>query len=269
VFISLYVINFVEIIFLSSTVYYFSLWLKKDKRHNLLLYFYCYCLLMIATYLLHLPTLNLFLLYTSPIALLLFIIFHQEQLQKNFITLVNTTKSHPKNTSEWLENLIRASLHGINSNKSLIVAIEQCSDVSPFVEPACSLAGDLSFDSLLLVIDSPHFDQNKILWCSYQGQLKGVNCALLTSQTTPIGTDIPAWQQYALLMTLKTDTIIFKTNIAQRTFDVVIKGTCTPNIPAHQILTFIKKYVPTSITAKGDYIHDQHNQTHHHEQSNH
>lgn len=236
-----YLKNILEILFFSGIIYFFSLWLKKDKRANLLFYFYAYAVIFSVTYFLNLSTIHLFLLYSSPFALLLFILLHQETLQRNFVTFTTSPSMTCTNNETWIENLIRICLHHMNNNVFLFVVIENQSDLKPFIHSNYLLQSPLSLELLLLVTESPHFDKGKLLWCTSNGKLVGVNSSwqLLTSlHGLP---SIPTWQQEALLMTLKTDTIVFKVNPANRCFEVILKGTLYETINAHQIVPFIKK----------------------------
>lgn len=269
----LFIKDLVEILFLSGAIYYFSLWLKKDRRHNLLVYFYAYCAIFLVANLLHLPTISAFLAYSSPLILILFIIFHQELLQRNFITLAKASVTISEEADEWLENIIRASLYAINNNKQLLCVIENHSDLKPFLDTPVIFNSPLQQNILMLLLDSNGFDAQKLLWCNTHGRLVGINCTWrITShdvwQSSQVK-ELPSWQQDALLMTLKTDTIVFKADPAKRTFDLITKGTLHENISAHHTLALIKKQLPQSQTIKGDLAHDSKNKKPLSEQSNH
>ena len=254
-----YIKSTFEILFFSSIVYYFSLWLKKDKRHNLLIHFYAYCGLFLIAGLLNLATIVTFLIYGAPIALMLFIIFHQELLQRNFITLKHTPIALQDESADWAEHLIRASLHAINNNKQLMCVIEHRSDLKPFLNTSLIFNSPIAQNLLTVLIDSNGFDQEKMIWCSTYGKLIGINASWNInhheSWQSPQVKELPSWQQDALLMTLKTDTIIFKANPSKRAFDLIVKGAVQENIPAHHLLALIKKQISSS--NKGDSTHDR------------
>ena len=235
-----------EIYFFSTIVYLFSVWLKSDKRHNLLLYFYTYCMVFALASFLDLSTIRLFLWYSCPVVFILFIIFHEEILQRNFVTLHNKQTLISPYCTHWLENLVRASLYTMNNNKSLYVVIENYSDLKPFMNSDYIFNSPLSLELLTLIVDSAHFDAHKIIWCNSQGKLIGINSSWSIAVPDETPHAIPSWQQEALLMTLKTDTIIFKVNIQDRNFDIVLKGTLYHTIQATQVVPFIKKHLPLS-----------------------
>ncbi len=268
-----YVKNALEILFFSTLVYYFSLWLKTDKRHNLLLHFYTYCIGFFLAFILDFSTISLFLLYSSPIILILFIVFHEEILQRNFVTLNNNQPVVCQYDGQWLENLIRISLLTMNNNKSLYVVIENNSDLKPFMSSDYIFNSPLSLELLMLITESSHFDSHKIIWCNSQGKLIGINSSWSFATASSVQNSVPSWQQEALLMTLKTDTIIFKVNTKDRNFEIVLKGTLYHTISAHQVVPFIKKHLPLSHIniQKGANNNDAHNvaQKLHNEQPNH
>lgn len=267
-----YIKDVIEIIFFTNVIYFFSLWLKKDTSHNLLIYFFSYCAMFCFATLLNLATVVTFLIYSAPIVLLLFIIFHQELLQRNFITLTNTPIAS-FDIADWPEQLIRACLHAINNNKELICVIEHRADLRPFLKTPLLFNSPLAQNLLTLLIDSNGFDQQKVLWCNAQGKLVGINgewqiTANETWQSAIVNT-LPAWKQDALLMTLKTDTLIFRVDPSKRAFDVIIKGANYENLAAHQTLLLLKKHLALPSSYKGDPSHDRFTQTHNSQQPNH
>ena len=266
-----YIKDGIEIVFFSGIIYFFSLWLKKDQRHNLLAYFYSYCAFFCLASLLRLSTINAFLLYSSPIILILFIIFHQDILQKNFITMRNKPLNLPEDAADWLENLIRASLHGINNNKQILCVIEHASDLKPFLDVPLIFNSPLHQNMLNLLIDSNNFDQHKLVWCNTYGKLIGINATWVNTHNQDFqnSKDLPAWQQDAMLMTLKTDTIVFKADPIRRSFDVIVKGLAYEGISANNALSIIKKHATSPINQKGDIPHDNARQTPFFEQQNH
>lgn len=270
-FIVWYLKSGLEIVFFSAIIYFFSVWLKKDKRHNLLLHFYAYCFLFCFASLFHLATIVTFLIYATPFTLVLFVIFHQELLQRNFVTLKQSIISAQEENSDWIEQLIRASLHAINNKKQLMCVIEHYSDLKPFISTPVILQSPLTQNLLTVLIDSQSFDHNKMVWCSAHAKIVGINASWNIAHDTAWQSqavkELDAWQQDALLMTLKTDIIVFKANPNTRAFDIVVKGLLHSNIPAHQALSLIKKQLLP--THKGDSSNDRLDQKRILEQQNH
>jgi len=266
-----YIKSSLEILFFSSIIYLFSIWLNKDKRHNLLFHFYAYCAFFCCASLLHLATIVTFFIYAAPFTVMLFILFHQELLQRNFITLKHAPIISSEENSDWVEQLIRASLHAINNNKQLMCVIEHHCHLKPFITAAVTVQSPLSQNLLTMLIDSPSFDHTKMIWCSSQAKIIGINATWNSMHdqawlAQPVK-ELELWQQDALLMTLKTDTIVFKADPAKRAFDIIIKGVYHESIPAHHALALIKKQLSSSHT--GDSNNDRINQKRILEQQNH
>lgn len=263
----IHVMDFLEIIFFSGIIYLFSVWLSTDKKKNLLVYFYCYCACIFTSYFLNAVTISTFLIYISPVALILFIIFHQDVLQRNFITLHTEQPIDYDIFVDWLENLIRTALYAINNNKQLICVIENESDLASYLQTSFLIQSPLAQNIMCLVIDSASFDQEKLFWCNRKGKLVAINASwnIPRNVETPHN-NMPLWQQDALLMTLKTDTIVFKADPRTRNFDCVIKGILYQNVTAHNLIPLIKKNMHH--IRKGDIIHENVNQKKYFEQQN-
>ena len=69
--------DYLEILFFSTIIYYLCLWLKKDRHKNLLGMFLSYYSLILISFMAHLQTIFIFLIYLSPVIAVLFIFFHQ------------------------------------------------------------------------------------------------------------------------------------------------------------------------------------------------
>ncbi len=241
-----------EILFFSYFIYFLSSWLKKNNCSYLLLYFYSYCALFCLTLLINLTTINFFIIYFLPIFLLLLIIFHQDILQKNFIT--GRHQFSQISNMQWLDHLIRVSLYAFNKNQSIFCVIENQYDIKSFFETKYIFNSSLDYQLLTLVIESNNFDYNKLIWCNAQGTLIGINADIKINRSSIDSTkEMPIWQQEALLLTLKTDTIFFKTDPITRSFDVIVKGAIYKNISSHHIISLIQKHVGTH---KGELAHD-------------
>src|SRR5580700_2502155 len=105
--------DIVEIVSLSTAIYYFSSWLKNDSHKNLSIPFYLYISSFIVAHYLNLQVLSSLLLFSSPIIFTIFILVHQKSLQKNFVvaTRIDLDQRYKR---DWLEELIKANLSAIN-----------------------------------------------------------------------------------------------------------------------------------------------------------
>jgi hypothetical protein len=80
----------------------------------------------------------------------------------------------------------------------------------------------------------------------------------LSSHNTAIDTQgVSSWHHDAFLMTLKTDTVVGKSNPNTRSFDIVIKGTLYEAVSAHYAIPLIKKHI---FGIQGEPAHDAYHQ---------
>lgn len=236
--------NGFEIATLATFFYYFSLWLKKDKEKNLVWYFYSYYFLFLGSWYLHFNVLNYFMLYTSPLICMLLVIVHQDILQRNFISI---KKDAPASKSqEYLEQLLRTALSTLNRNKNFTCILEHQYDLKPFITSDFYLKADLTQECLSYLIESPHFDENKYLWCNTQGYIVALNTQWKIHQTQTLA-EIPysetQWKEDAILITSKTDAAVIKGNPTTRLFDLVIKGQVHEKLSAHHLLQLLKMQI--------------------------
>jgi hypothetical protein len=246
----------VEIALISGAIYYFSRWLRNDKQKNLLLYFYSYCTLLLGSYWIELNSASAFLWITAPIGLMLFILFHQESLQKNFVMLRNSVPlNEPKLRGEWLETLIGTCLAAANNNKTIHCVIEHKDSLNEMITAHLPLYADVQKNLLSMLLDSENFDQSKILWLNSHGRLLGLNAdwnqQLEESWMAPNVKALDAWQQDALFYSAKTDAIVFRLNPKTRMFDIVAHGKTFNGVNAALTLKTIEKYVTFEIPKKG------------------
>lgn len=257
----------VEILFFSSLFYQFSLWLKKDINNHLLPYWFGYCLIGYAAYCLELPLMSSSLFLFSPVLMMLFIMMHQEQLQKNFVALRNITPAQ-KHTADWLEELIRSCITAMNNNASVICIIERTDNLSPFITTPFILNAEIHSPSCNMLIMNESYDQNKMIWIHEKGILKGINCSWHIQQEEIVRnttTELPLWQQDALFFTTKLDAITFSIDPHNRNFTIISRGKTYKNIHAHNALVFIKKLLTT--TEKGMVSYEATTKKSHHSQS--
>ncbi|MDR3550696.1 MAG: hypothetical protein P4L31_04740 [Candidatus Babeliales bacterium] len=238
-----------ELLFFSGIIYYFSLWLKKDKQKNLLLYFYSYCTIIIGMHHAQLPTASFFLLVTAPAAIMLFILIHQESLQKNFVMLRSIKPAHVAH-GDWVETLIRGCLIAANNNKKVHCAIEHLDSLSTVINTPLTVHAAIQQNLLSMMLESDSFDQDKFLWINTHGRLLGMNASWNSSTDEQWIDDslknATQWQHDALFFTQKTDAIILAINPSNRLFSIITQGKIFNDITAPHALNTIKKYITPS-----------------------
>jgi len=254
----------IEILFFSSLFYFLALWLRKDRQKNLLWYFYSYYAVTLIAYNANLPTISFFLLVFSPAIIMLFIIMHQDILQRNFVALTRTTPAQTT-THNWLEALIQTCLIVINNNKSITCIIEKTDNMHTFLQVPFTIHAPLHTALLEVLVNCNSYDQHKMVWIDAHGNLEGINASwrhsiaqtfnyentmhmhekthldktLVSNETLLEKTSL----EDALLYTTKTDALLFTINPETRTFTVIMHGNQLQKISAHHAYTTIQKHL--------------------------
>ena len=236
--------DIIEILFFSSAIYYIQLWLKKDKTRNLILGFYIYCALFCASYYADLPVLRFVLFVFAPALAMLFIILHQETLQKNFITLSNPAiplddKGH------WINELVMCSLTALNRHKDIIIVLERNDHLKSIIHAPYFIYAELKRDVFEILLEKQMAGNEHMIWINQQGKIVSIN----SSWKTQLDEDWLAqeaekmhlWKQQALYITGKTDALVLKINPLSRSFDVINQGKVIGGMNAETVSTYLKK----------------------------
>lgn len=246
----------VEILFFSTLFYQIALWLKRDRHHNLLAYWYGYCLLGLVAHCLQLNTISSVLFFFTPAIIMLFLLMHQEQLQKNFVALRNLTPARAA-SADWLEQLIRSGIVAVNNNKALICVIERRDSLEEFLATPFIFNAELHSATFDMLIKGDSYNDNTLIWLNDHGTLRGLNATWkipndeLWQQTE--NPEFPAWQHDALFFTAKTDAITLGIDRNTRNFTIITRGKRFENIAAQNALKFVKKLVTLNETGAVHY----------------
>jgi len=260
--------NALEVLFFTLIIYYFSLWLKKDRQKNLLPYFYGYCFLVFISTYAQLTTINYFLFLFAPVAIMLFIVLHQTTLQRNFVALKHITPA--KNaSSNWQHDIIRSFLFAINNNKTIHCVIENSDSLEDFIHSPLILNANIKQGLIHILQDSSTFDPQKMIWINTSGQLVGINAtwkeAIFQAFDEYKEQQISPWEQSALLLSSKTDTLFLRITPTKRSFDIIFNGKIIHNIDSNNALKIIIKYSSTKFwdsekLENGELIHEVYTQ---------
>ncbi len=236
--------DIIEILFFAAAIYYIQLWLKKDKTRNLILGFYIYCALFCASYYADLPVLRFVLFVFAPALAMVFIILHQETLQKNFITLSNPAiplddKGH------WINELVSCSLTALNRHKDIILVLERNDHLKSIIHAPYFIYAELKRDVFEILLEKQMVGNEHMMWINQQGKIVSIN----SSWKTQLDEDwlgqqaetMHVWKQQALFITGKTDALVLKINPLSRSFDVINQGKIVEGMNAEAITTYLKK----------------------------
>lgn len=278
--------DIIEILFFSYIFYATALWLKKDRSHNLLPYFYGFILLYSSSYLLNLSSISFMLCYCWPIGIMLFILMHQNGLQRNFVALKNNI-SLQHSSSPWLETLVASHLLTLSNNKPVYCIIEHTDSLDAFMQTPITIQAPLNKELLELIATSTLFNPHTMIWVTTNGIVHGINSRwrLTTpthnsTQNTSHSTNdytsntnnssptsnkhssliLHEWLNATLQHTPHTDCCAFYGDPASRTFILIIKDKTITHLSAHQLLQILSsEYVSstktTSLFTKKESLH--------------
>ena len=232
----------IEIIFYSAVLYAFCRWLKADKTKNILVYFLAYCTLMLAAWIVQLPTVTPLLFSYAPVALLLFIVLHERTLQRNLVTLCTITPAIIQH-EDWLDTVLSSSLTTINTNKNITIVIEHQDSLEHFLDAPFLINATIGKGILDILLSSTSYDEQKMVWLDTSGRVRGINVAWINNhqEKEQLRPAHSVHKDNALFYTLQTDAIICSAHHLSRTFSLIIKGQETAHLSAHQVQTMIKK----------------------------
>lgn len=235
-----------EILLLSCIVFYFLRWLKQDVQKPLVLYAYGYCTLTFLAHYLGLSILSNLLFLAAPLVVCIFILYHQQTLQKNFVSL---KKINPpaKESEHWIDELMRTSLYAMNCSKHIIWVIERKDSLDAALKSSCLFYADLKKDLLELLLEAQTNEEETILWINAQGKLVAFpahwNITPDNLWVAPDAEQLPTWQQHALLMSSKTDTLIISSNPQTRLFTVIAQARSVEDLSAHHTSLLLKRLI--------------------------
>ena len=228
----------IEIVFFWVVSYYLLLWLKKDTEKNLLGAFYLYCGIFFFAHYADLPVLRFTLFISTPVIALIFIIMHQETLQKNF---VNLTKGAPKilETTHWIDELIKCCLMALNRHREIVLVIERNDHLKSLIHAPYFIYAELKKDIFDILLEKHVSGNDYMIWINQQGKLVAINCSWRTrldeTWISKEAQNMHLWKQSGVFITSKTDALMFKVNPLTRSFDLVVSAKCLKESPPNKL----------------------------------
>jgi hypothetical protein len=250
--------DLLEISVMSSFFYFLSRWLARDTTHKLIVPWYSYCTLLVATYFFQCTTLNFLLLFFAPAIAMLFMLAHQEMLQKNFIPFKKITPAMVVSARMWIDTLFQLSLYARSHNKIITFIIEKNDPLDAYLNKALSVNTQLESALVKHIIESIHYDDTRLIWITNTGFVRalGAHFSLPLEQAyvdKQYAHNIP-WLAHAIACTKKSDALIVHTN-TNDTCLIICQGAII-ELTAPQAHAFIKQYLGVPVTKKGDSLHD-------------
>lgn len=243
-----------EIVFFATIFYYFSLWLSKDKQHNLVWFFYGYLILFCGSYAGELHILSSFLFFFSPAIVTLFIVVHQDTLQKNLVAYKPVLKLGPL-LADWIKTVIQVMLITVNRAKEMHCIIEGNDSLEQFLETSFALHTPCNSDVFKLLTESQLYNQNSFIWINKNGIIKGINCTF--KQNRKIDPSFLTTQEISSIYTSKTDALVLSITPGSGTFSLIKEGSVTQQIPADRIYTLLYQHITRySLTPQKDMMYE-------------
>lgn len=257
-----------EVCTFSYISYKSLIWLKQDHTKNLLLSFYSYLGLLLFAHLSSCTILFHTLLLSAPICIIFVMIIHQKQLQKNFVlsskTHINLQTTPTKN---WLESLLQSCLLVSHQNKNIICIIERSQHLQSLLQAPYLLQAPIKQDLTNLLLASNKISDPCLLWIHESGSIQSINVSwsdtLINELIIKPHNTLSLFHEAALLLTEKTDAIIFSIHTDTDTHTIWYKGSCIKQNTVQQLLQFMNKILKTptlsSALLKERNNHDQSN----------
>jgi hypothetical protein len=246
--------DFIEISFFIFLASYWLRWLNTDKGKNLALLFCGYSLLTYGSYYIELTTISTLLLICAPLAAIILLFLHQEQLQRNFISAtrhaITTT-----NTIAWLAEFMSFALNTLHKKHDMVYIIERTHNLNILLTSPCTINAVATKELLDLLI-SQGTPTAMNLWLSHGGIIIGMNAllnekALENLTVTAEVKGLPRWQREALIITHKSDALILHGSSQHNSFDVVIEGKIIEHMSAQQTMVLLQRVLTLSVEQKG------------------
>lgn len=244
-----------EITIISSCFYYSALWLKKDRDKNLLAYFYGYLFFIFAAHGLQLTTLASMLLLFSPAVAMLFMLMHQQLLQRNLVSLKNITLTTHTSCPDWLSAIMKATLSMLAHNKNMIILIEHTDALHPHLNVTEPLDVPIT-PGIITLLFNKLYNEEYLCWISSSGMLRGINVSFKASWHPSSYQTKTAWIDDAVAYTSKTDGVILYANADTHQYAVAHHGMITEGLSMEQAHKLIKKCINYQVPiAKKGYSH--------------
>lgn len=230
----------IEILFFATTFYYLILWLKKDTEKKLLPYFYGYCALTFLTYTMQLSTITYCLFLFSPVIIMLFMLMHQDLLQRNMIALKNITAT-TKPSQDWLSCIMRNSLKALHDNKEILILIEHTDSLSPYLKSQYMIKAPITDDFMTLLLNNNLCNAQHMVWIKTDGTAQGVHVSWKASWHPASYNNTNEWIDDAVAYTTKTDAVIMHTDAQKQRYTIAYNGKIQQELTVEQAGQIIQK----------------------------
>jgi hypothetical protein len=236
--------NYIEVLVFSFAIYQMLKWLQQDHTKHLVLYVYGYASIMVMSQITGCVTLFWTMFIIMPVAMLVSVVIHQKQLQKNFILASSKDLTpHTLPTKNWLDLFIRSTLLLAYQNKQLYCVIERNNHLAPLLHAPCNLYLALQQPIIDLILSSSALHQSSIIWLTDFGILNSVNATWQKILSNEILSPENQLQHHAeiLLLTAKTDALVWSIDPTTKLAMLWYQGKSMQKLTIDQLMTSCKQ----------------------------
>jgi len=250
--------NYLEIIILSFLIYKALRWLQSDHTKPMVLYIYLYTGTLIFSYLICATTLFWIMIICSPIAAILCIIAHQNNIQKYFAWKnVHRFDTQTLPDKEWMELLVRAILFAVHHKKNIFCVIQRNDYIEHLIQGPYNLNIPIQKNVLDLVFSSPMIENPSVFLVTQFGTLKFVNAVWshrMLDHMMLLGEhdSLAHSQEAALVLSKRTDAIIVHITANSEQNTIWYQDTHLQNLSTEQLLILMKKLLPQTSISKNN-----------------
>ncbi len=261
--------DYLEVIFFTFVIYRCLMWLKQDHTKHLVFASYSYFSCLTLSYYFSCTILFSTLLILAPVCLMLCVILHQKQLQKNFVlpsTKHTSIKTMPH--KNWIDTLIQSCLIASHHNKHISCIIERNDHIHSLLQTKFILQLPVQKDITDLLLASTNIHNHSLLWTNQSGIIQSINVSwssFLIQElfVTPQTDSYIMHDEAAILLTQKTDALVFEINTTKNNNTIWYQGKCMQNMTTHQLLVFVKEILQYTDSPKSSIKRKNHDKTNH------
>ncbi len=239
-------LDLVEIALFTGIIYRFGCWLKRDRAHFLLGYFYVASLLFLCAFMLDLHTVIEFYRVSWPILIVLFIIFHQKSLQQNYVAARTIEPIKIPADAQWLHMIMCAAFKALQRKKNIIFIIQGKQRVDEYLTETVVMHSPITQPLLDMLIESTVIQDQRIIVLSQTGILCIFNSQWRTTDTIALTMEtnnLNAQQKQTLLWTGKSDALAFFIHPETKRVTILAQGTIVADLTNEKAELIITQFI--------------------------
>jgi uncharacterized membrane protein len=233
----------VEIVSFITLMWSILRWLNRDIDAPLIIWACMSWGIAALSWIAGFEAITLLCVYIAPIAIVTFMLFHKETLQRNY--LVSPSISEARDIPHFIEEMVRYMLYNFNRDVSSYWIIEHENALEGIVTSQQTLHAPLRATLMDLIITSHRRSETLRLWVTSLNKIVGLNPEIEIHWEehlmSPEYMKLPLEIQKALILTMKTDAIIIYAHSSTRTCTLIAQGKYTERIAPQMLIETITK----------------------------